>query len=203
MRSLRGGRCRSFRREQVGCRSWSSPSPRSFDDHHHYPYVPFSRSKQLSSPRRLLGTTLWTPGGDAVQIRKSTSPRPAVISGQITSTVTTLPRSDPHAVDDSACRWADGEFGFRSFAWPATAMEIRKRARQGEDGRCAGPQPALDRRRARCITTSSVRFVEGRPGEGQAARFLGCPMGSRRAACRARLDQAAKCGDDRWHRLSA
>ena len=66
--------------EQCRCRSWYSPLPRSSDDHHHYPYVPFSRSKQLSSRRRLLGTTPWTPGGDTVQIRKSTLPRPAVIS---------------------------------------------------------------------------------------------------------------------------
>jgi hypothetical protein len=56
----------------------SSPSPRSSDDHHHYPYVPFSRLKQLSSPRCFLGQL--PAGGDTIQIRKSTSPRPAVIS---------------------------------------------------------------------------------------------------------------------------
>lgn len=89
VRSLRGGRCRAFR-GAVSLSFSSSPSPRSSDDQLHYPYVPFSRSKQLSSRRRFLGTTRWTP-----YVTPSKSVRDFVPAGghigQITSAVTALP----------------------------------------------------------------------------------------------------------------
>jgi hypothetical protein len=162
VRSLRGGRCGSFRRSK------SAVVLRLL--HHRVlsmiiitipTYHSAARSSCLA-----IGASWGQLSGSpevTVQIRKSTSPRPAVILRQITSAVTTLPRSCPYALDDSACRWADGEFGLRSFARPATAMEIRKIAGQGEDGRCAaGPEPALDRRRARCtlrLLCGSLRVV--------------------------------------------
>jgi hypothetical protein len=112
VRNLRGGCCRSSSRSSVAVVFSSSPS-RSSDDHHHYPYVPFSRLMQLSSPRHFLGTTPAPSGSDTVQVRKRTCPRPAVIadgSRRLSRTFSRYPIK-PQALDASARRWPTENVG--------------------------------------------------------------------------------------------